>query len=266
MNAMIGDATTLVQTAWWAPVLAFLAGLLSFASPCVLPLVPGYLAFVTGERATAGVPAAAGAPAAAGPGKRSRVGSLVPVLLFILGFTVVFTVLFGFAASGLSRWIRSPLGQRFAGVVVIVFGAFMLLYAFRAGMPWLYREERPLLSRVKPGPAWAFPLGMAFAAGWTPCVGPVLGAIVTLAATQSDTARTVFLLFVYSLGLGVPFLLVGLGMVRLGGARFFSRNYHWFAGVSGVIMVTIGILLVSGLWVRLLSPVLRWVNGVTPAL
>jgi cytochrome c-type biogenesis protein len=247
---MIADATQQVQ-AWWAPALAFAAGVVSFASPCVLPLVPGYVSLVTGGT---------------DPSVRDR-RRLVPILLFVLGFTVVFTVAFGFAATSLSQTIRSQTGQRVAGVFVLLFGAFMLLYAFRARIPLLYREGRPLLARVKPGKAGAFPLGMAFAVGWTPCIGPVLGAILTLAANQGSTGRTVLLLFVYSLGLGVPFLLVGMGVGRLLGAgRFFGRNYHWFAGVSGVALVTIGVLLVSGAWMRLVAPLFRVINRFTPAI
>jgi cytochrome c-type biogenesis protein len=241
---MIADVAGGVRQ-WWAPLLAFAAGVVSFASPCVLPLVPGYLSFVTGERA---VPNAERRP-------------LLPVIAFILGFTVVFTVLFGFTASAMSRAIKSTTGQRVAGGVVLAFGLFMIMYAFRTRFTWLYREERPLLSRVRPGPAGAFPLGMAFAVGWTPCIGPVLGAITTLAANQQDTARAVLLLFVYSLGLGLPFFLIGIGVNRLLKAlRFFSRHYQLFAGVSGVVMVAIGILLVAGEWTRLVSPLLRLAN------
>jgi cytochrome c-type biogenesis protein len=247
--AVIADVARGV-TSWWGPALAFAAGVVSFASPCVLPLVPGYLSFVTGERAA----------------EESR-PQLFPVVLFILGFSAVFTVIGGFTASAVTRFLRSPSGQRTAGVVVVAFGLFMLLYAVRARLPWLYREERPLLSRVKPGPAWAFPLGMAFAVGWTPCIGPVLGAILTLAAGQGSTARAVLLLLFYSLGLGLPFLLVGLGLRRLMGAfRFFSRNYHWFAGVSGAAMVTIGVLLVTGEWTRLVAPLFRAIARFTPAI
>src|SRR5438874_7775780 len=152
---MLADAVRGV-TEWWGPALAFLAGVVSFASPCVLPLVPGYLSFVTGGKAVVG--------------ERAKVG---PVLLFILGFSVVFTLVGGFTASALSRWLRSTGGQRVAGAVVLAFGLFMLLYAVRIGLPWLYREGRPLLTKMRPGPAWAFPLGAAFAVGWTPCIGPV---------------------------------------------------------------------------------------------
>lgn len=247
---MIADVGARV-TEWWGPALAFAAGLVSFVSPCVLPLVPGYLAFVTGGDSPSG------------QGRRP----LVPILLFILGFAVVFTVVGGFTASVLTRWLKSDTGERLAGTVVLAFGVFMLLYALRLRVPWLYREERPLLARVRPGRAGAFPLGMAFAVGWTPCIGPVLGAILTLAANQRSTGRSVLLLFFYSMGLGIPFLLVGLGVRRLFGAfRFFSRNYHWFAGASGIAMSAIGILLLSGAWTRLVAPLLRVVNRFTPAL
>ena len=106
---------------------------------------------------------------------------------------------------------------------------------------------------------------MAFAIGWTPCIGPVLGAILTLAAAQGTTGRTLVLLFFYSLGLGLPIFLLGMGMRwALGASRFMSRNYRWIAGTGGVLMATIGVLLISGVWVRLLAPLLRLVNRFTP--
>lgn len=234
---------------WWAPVLAFAAGVVSCASPCVLPLVPGYVAFVSGGQ----------------PPGADRRQTAVPILLFILGFTVIFTFVFGFAASSVGRWLRLPAGQRVAGAVVTAFGIFMLLYAFGARVAWLYREGRPLVSRVRPGTAGAVPLGMAFAAGWTPCIGPVLGAVLTLAAAQGTTGKTLLLLFVYSLGLGLPVFLLGMGMrSAMDASRFISRHYRWFAGSGGVVMATVGILLVTGLWVRLLAPLLRLVNRFTP--
>jgi cytochrome c-type biogenesis protein len=253
MVAVIADLVQRGLAAWWAPALAFAAGVVSFASPCVLPLVPGYLTFVVGEQAEA-------EPS----GMRRR---LVPIALFVLGFSVVFTVIGGFTAGSLARWLKSPVGQRAAGIVVILFGSFMLLYAFRVGAAWLYREERPFLSKVKPGPAAAFPLGAAFAVGWTPCIGPVLGGILTLAAAQGGTTRAVVLLLFYSIGLGVPFLLLGLGLGSLMGAmRFFSRHYRVFAAVSGSILVVIGVLLTSGAWTRLTAPLFRFINRFTPAI
>ncbi len=234
--------------AWWAPALAFAAGLVSFASPCVLPVVPGYLSFVSGTQETA-------------EGKRDR--AVVPMLLFVLGFSVVFTAL-GAASGALVPLLRSRAALRVAGAIVLLFGLFMVVYALRLGRPSLYAEKRPFLSRVKPGPAGAFPLGMAFATGWTPCIGPVLGGILILASTEG-AVRAAVLLFVYSLGLGVPFVLVGLGVGRLVRTMaFLKRNYHWVAGVSGVLMVGIGVLLITGLWTHLLVPLQRWVNRFTP--
>lgn len=255
---MLADVQTQLSQ-WWAPALAFAAGAVSFASPCVLPLVPGYLAFVVGQAPVDPPP-----PPDARAARQRR---LLPVLGFVAGFTLVFTVVFGFAASAARSWITSAAGQRIAGGLVFAFGAFMVMYAARLNATWLYREERPLLgrlSRVRPGPAWAFPLGMAFAAGWTPCIGPVLGAIITLAGSQGGV-RAVLLLFSYSLGLGLPFVLIGLGVERVMGAmRFVSRNYRWFAAVSGVVLMAIGFLLVTGLWVRVLAPLLNLVNRFTP--
>jgi cytochrome c-type biogenesis protein len=246
--AMIAVDQPQVQ-AWWGPMLAFVAGVASFASPCVLPLIPGYLAFVSGGRSSAG-----------------RRG-LAPILLFVLGFTIVFTLLFGFAASSVSRWLRMPAGQRVAGAFVFAFGALMVLYSVRAPLGWLYREGRPLLSRAAAGRTGALPLGMAFAVGWTPCIGPVLGSILTLAAVQGGTVRTVILLLSYSLGLGIPVVLLGLGTRWvLGASRFLSRHYHWVGGIGGAALMTIGLLLVSGLWLRLLGPVFRLVNRFTPAI
>jgi cytochrome c-type biogenesis protein len=242
---MIADVTSGLSQ-WWAPLLAFVAGVVSCASPCVLPLVPGYLTFVTGAE----------------QGERRPI---VPILLFILGFSIVFTAL-GASASAL-RLIKSDLGLRIAGIVVLVFGVGMILYAFRVGWPSLYAERRPFMSRMSPGRAGALPLGMAFAAGWTPCIGPVLGGILVVAGAQGGALRGATLLFIYSLGLGVPFLLVGLGVRRLMVAvAFVKRNYQWFAAASGALMVVIGALLVSGFWQRVMVPILNRLSRIAPPL
>lgn len=235
--------------AWWAPALAFAAGVVSFASPCVLPVVPGYVTFVSGsDDVEEALPV------------RRR---LLPMLLFVLGFAAVFTA-FGAASGSLRQVLRSETALRIAGVVVLGFGLFMLLYALRLGRPGLYAERRPFLARVKPGPAGAFPLGMAFATGWTPCIGPVLAGILVIAANEG-AVQGAFLLFVYSLGLGLPFVVVGLGVSRLVRTLgFLKRNYHWVAGVSGVLMSAIGLLLITGLWSRLLVKVQVWVTNFTP--
>ncbi|MGH2765303.1 MAG: cytochrome c biogenesis CcdA family protein, partial [Actinomycetota bacterium] len=151
--------------------------------------------------------------------------------------------------------------------LVVGVGAMMLLYALRIGSPALFAERRPFLSRVRPGPVSALPLGMAFAAGWTPCIGPVLAGILGLALAQGGGVWGAFLLFSYSMGLGLPFVLIGLGVRRLSGAlAFIKRNYHWFAGTGGAVLVAIGVLLAANLWLPLLSRlgILRLVQGFTP--
>jgi cytochrome c-type biogenesis protein len=242
-------------SAWWAPLLAFVAGVVAFASPCVLPIVPGYLSFVT---------AAGGGSASASRGAHVRARHALPVLLFVAGFSVVFTSLGAFAGV-LVPVVRSTIGQRIAGVVVLAVGVFLVLYAFRAGPAVLFGESRPLLARLRPGGVAAFPLGMAFAAGWTPCIGPVLAGTLALATAQSDPFRSAVLLFAFSMGLGVPFVLIGLGvgglMRRLG---FLQRHFRAIAGGAGSLLVVIGLLLVSGVWVRLIAPLLRVVNSFEP--
>ncbi|MFM7718390.1 MAG: cytochrome c biogenesis CcdA family protein [Actinomycetota bacterium] len=231
---------------WWAPLLAVAAGVVSFASPCVFPLVPGYLSFVAGVE----------------PGPRR----LVPSLLFVAGFSAVFVALGAFtgAVQGL---LRSRTGTIASGLLIAGFGLLLLLTALRRGGASLYAERRPLLRLVRPGRVWAFPLGVAFGAGWTPCVGPVLAGVLALAASRGDAARAAGLLLCYSLGLGIPFVLVGVGVGRAVGALGALRRHHgWIAGVSGVAMVAIGVLVASGRWTALIAPVLREVGRFTPAI
>ena len=230
-------------TTWWAPALAFVAGVVSFASPCVFPLVPGYVSFVTGERASEREPR-----------------PLLPILLFIAGFAVVFTLLGAFA-SYLVPKVRGVTGQRVGGTIVLVFGMLMVVTALGRGSVRLYAERRPFLERVRPGPAWAAPMGMAFAAGWTPCIGPVLGGILAL-ASQGSTARGSLLLLCYSAGLGLPFLLVGLGVGRLMGAVGWVKRHHTaITAASGSLLVVVGVLLVSGQFTRLFAPLSRYAPG-----
>jgi cytochrome c-type biogenesis protein len=223
-------------SSWWAPALAFVAGVVSFASPCVLPLVPGYLSFVTGGRATEG------------EGRRP----LLPILLFILGFSIVFTLLGAFAGSFV-RFFRDPWFQRVAGLIVVGLGLLMLAYALGRGPAALFAERRPLLDRARPGTYGAFPLGVAFAAGWTPCIGPVLAGIMAVAAT-GGSAKGAVLLAVYSLGLGLPFLLVGIGADRLmQSLGWVRRHYRGIAAVSGAFLVAAGVLLMTGFYQRIIT-------------
>ncbi|MEX2101344.1 MAG: cytochrome c biogenesis protein CcdA [Actinomycetota bacterium] len=246
-------------TAWWAPMVAFGAGIVAFASPCVLPLVPGYLSFVSA--ATTDEPARSPGGVATAQGSRTPI---LPMLLFVGGFSLVFSALGGFAGV-LVPIVRSSLGLRIAGLVVIGAGALMVGSGLRTGRTALYSDRRPFLARIRPGRATAFPLGMAFAAGWTPCIGPVLGGILALAAAQGGSARGALLLFAFSLGLGVPFVLAGLGVGRAMGAFEAIRRHHDKIDlVSGVILITIGSLLVTGLWTRVMSPVFRLVNRFEP--
>lgn len=237
---MIADIVQTGLASWWAPALAFAAGLVSCLSPCVWPLLPGYLSFVTGERIVG---------EQAGVARRP----LAPMLLFILGFTIVF-VLLGAFASTFVRVFKGTAGQRIGGAIVIAFGVLMIGYALQRGSLALYADRRPFLARARPGSVGAIPLGMAFAAGWTPCIGPVLGSILAIAATGSTT-RAVLLLACYSAGLGVPFLLVGLGVTRFVGAfDWVKRRYTAIAIVSGTLMIGIGVMLFTGAFTRLVAP------------
>ena len=223
-------------TQWWAPALAFLAGVVSFASPCVFPLVPGYVSFVTGQRSA-----------------EERDRPLVPILLFVAGFGLVFTLLGAFSSLLVPK-IGGVTGERIAGAVVLLVGVLMITYALGRGSVRMYAERRPFLQKVRPGPVWAAPLGMAFALGWTPCIGPVLAGILGL-ASQGGTARGTLLLLCYSAGLGLPFVLVGLGVRRfMGAAGWVRRHYEPITAVSGALLVALGMLLVTGQFTRLFAP------------
>jgi cytochrome c-type biogenesis protein len=210
--------------------LAFAAGLLSFATPCVLPLVPGYLSAVSGA-----VPGAAG---------RKVVAASLP---FLAGFTAVFVALGALAAAtgGLAGDNRR-LVMQVAGLLVVVLGlAFMGLLPF----PWLDRLARPELVEGARRSGSSALLGAAFAVCAAPCVGPVLAGILALASDEATIAQGSLLLFVYSLGLAVPFLLVGLGFARvMGAARWFRDHYDVVRVVSGAILVAIGLLLFFDRW------------------
>lgn len=226
---------------------AALAGLVSFASPCVLPLVPGYLGFVTGMTG-AELGEARG-------GRRGRV--VLGVLLFVLGFSVVFVLLggaFGSLGGTIVRWREEV--SRVLGVVVVLLGLVYL-----GALPALTGERR---IRVRPGAglAGAPLLGIAFGLSWTPCIGPTLSAVLSLSLTEASAARGVLLALVYCLGLGLPFVLVALGFTRSATALGALRRHRVaIMRIGGGLLVLVGLALVTGLWDRAVGEMQGWIDG-----
>lgn len=210
---------------------ALLAGIVSFASPCVLPLVPGYVGFVGGSLG-----------AEAGAARRGRV--LAGVGLFVLGFAVVF-VAFGAVAGGVGAWLtrwQDPV-QRVLGVLVVVLGL-----AFAGLVPFLQNERKVHLA-PRAG-LWGAPvLGLTFGLGWTPCIGPTLAAILALSLGGGSAGRGALLAAVFCLGLGLPFLLVALGLERSRRlTRWLTRHRLGVLRVGGGLLVVLGLALVTGVW------------------
>jgi cytochrome c-type biogenesis protein len=233
---------------------AFGAGILSFLSPCVLPLVPGYVSMVSGLSA-AELEAGQGGAAASGP--RPLAPLLRGIGLFIAGFTIVFVAL-GAAASGVGHVLDTHKATltTVAGGIVVVMGVVLLVGALPAGF-WARAGVGPLRRvfsdhrfQLRPSTlgVWAAPLmGMAFAFAWTPCIGPVLAAVLALAYDRSTLSGGVVLLFAYSLGLGVPFLVTGLAFNRLTSFYGRARRGLWIVHlVAGGVLVAFGILLLTG--------------------
>jgi len=221
-----------------AMLVALAAGMLSFLSPCVLPIVPPYLAYMSGISV---------GDMQAG---ESRGRAMLPATFFVLGLSTVFLFL-GFTASAFGAFFlqNQVLFSRIAGAVVIVFGLHFL-GVFR--IPLLDREAR-LDAGDKGGTAMgAYVLGLAFAFGWTPCIGPQLGAILSIAATEASIARGTVLLGVYALGLGVPFLLVAAFMTRsMAVMNRLKRHMTTIERAMGGLLLVVGIMLVSGAFTRL---------------
>lgn len=243
----VGDAAYMIQLA-----IAFGAGVISFISPCVLPLLPGYLSMMSGYSA-----------AQLEEGEVSATRMTRVILLFILGFTVVFAAL-GAAATGFGQFLRTNLGTftRVAGIVIIVFGILMVAMAVsNRGFLATMSQERKVHVRPSRLGKWAPPvMGAAFGFGWTPCIGPVLTVILTAAATQETLFNGVFLLIAYSLGLGVPFLLAGLGLFKFfGKLKPYLRPINIASGVFltlfGIVMVTNNLGDVSAWFVRIFDSV-----------
>ena len=224
---------------------AFVAGLLSFLSPCVLPLVPSYVGFLTGMT----LPEME---------NRRRV-ALLHALLFVAGFSLVF-ILLGASATALGRalnyyqvWL-----QRIGGLLIIGFG-LVCLGVFTPA--WLTRERRLQLEHKPVGYLGSVLVGMAFGAGWTPCIGPVLGAILGLAATSADLSRGMLLLAVYSAGLAVPFLIAAVAVEQfLDWFQRFRRYLPWVMRLSGALLVLVGVLLLTGEFTRMAG----WLQAFTP--
>ena len=230
------------------PLAAFVAGLISFLSPCVLPLVPGYVSLISG----------AGVDELKSQESRLLQKVMLNSVAFILGFSVVFITLGAISTEVgqiLARY-KSTLAQ-VAGVVIILFGLHLTgIFKIKA----LYTDAR--LHSVKGGStAWgAFVIGFAFAFGWTPCVGPILAVILGFAAAQDSVFKGILLLAIYSLGLAVPFLLTSLGIERF--LKFYSRfrsHMHALEIASGVLLIALGGLLVFGRF-TLISNYLSFLN------
>jgi cytochrome c-type biogenesis protein len=214
----------------------FVAGLISFLSPCVLPLVPGYLSFIAGKSLT---------EISEKPDWRATANSLYLSLLFVSGFSIVF-ILLGAGVSSLGRLL---LQYRYeanivGGAIIIIFGIFMT-GLIKVG--WLQREVR-YHGGIRGGrPVTAFALGLAFAFGWTPCIGPILGAILTISAMSTDNFNGIALLSIYSMGLAVPFLLAALFTGSfLNRANALRRIGRPLQIAAGVVMVVMGIAMVTG--------------------
>ena len=225
--------------------ISFTAGLLSFLSPCVLPLIPSYVSFITGLSLD--------------DIQHSRRVTLVHSLLFIAGFTIVFLAL-GATATVLGRLLvrhRDWVG-RIGGVLVIVLGLY-LLGAFNIGV--FAREKRVHIANKPLGYLGTLVVGMAFAAGWTPCIGPILGGVLTYTASSADLNRGLVLLFAYSLGLAVPFLLAALMIDRFMEAfQRYRGALVWISRASGVLLIAVGILMITGSMTVLSA----WLQGLTP--
>ncbi len=217
---------------------AFFAGVLSFVSPCVLPLIPGYLSFVSGVTLDEMRGTGAGVSAPANVRRRAVIMSLA----FVLGFSLVFIGL-GASATAIGGVLMEHLSLlgKIAGVVIILFGLHMM-GVLKIGL--LYSEKRMQTSGKPAGFFGAMLVGVAFAFGWTPCIGPILAAILAVAATQDSVGEGVKLLAVYSAGLGVPFIATSLAINKFFAASArIRKHYHAIEVVSGVLLVVVGVLI-----------------------
>lgn len=215
--------------------IALLAGLVTFLSPCVLPLVPGYLGYVSGAA-------------------QSKTKLVLGAVLFVLGFTVVFVALGVLAGSaGLLFFANSFSVQFVLGLLVVVFGLAMI------GQFGFLQRSFKIPFSPKVGLAGAPLLGVVFAVGWTPCIGPTLAAVLTIASTTEDPVRGGILATVYSLGIGIPFVLIALGMRwAVSSVAFVKKHLRAFNLFGGGLLILIGLMLMTGLWGQFLT----WMQGV----
>ncbi|MER8013414.1 cytochrome c biogenesis CcdA family protein [Streptomyces griseoluteus] len=224
---------------------AVLGGLVSFFSPCVLPLVPGYLSYVTGVTGTDLADARRG---------RMTAGAT----LFVLGFTVVFVsggALFGYFGQTLQGY--KDVLTHVLGVLMILLGVF-----FMGLMPWLTQREFRFHKRPATGLIGAPVLGALFGIGWTPCIGPTLASVVALSSQQASAGRGAILTVAYCLGLGVPFVLTAIAFRKaLGAFGWVKRHYVWVMRAGGTMMIVTGVLLLTGAWDSLVQEMQTWSDG-----
>ncbi|MFD7941435.1 cytochrome c biogenesis CcdA family protein [Streptomyces sp. NPDC059744] len=242
MNTTVFNGALLV-----ALPIAVLGGLVSFFSPCVLPLVPGYLSYVTGVSGTDLAQA-----------RRGRM--VVGASLFVLGFSAVLVsggALFGYFGQRLQD--HSEVISKILGVLMILMGVF-----FMGLMPWMTQREFRIHKRPVSGLAGAPLLGVLFGVGWTPCLGPTLTSVQTLALEQGTAGRGAVLTLAYCLGLGLPFVLAAVAFRKaLGAFGWVKRHYVWVMRIGGAMMIVTGLLLLTGVWSSMMQELQGWSNGFT---
>ena len=249
------SVTTLAATGYNGTVLngallvalpiALLGGLVSFFSPCVLPLVPGYLSYVTGVTGTDLAEA-----------RRGRM--VAGASLFVLGFTAVFVssgALFGYFGDTLQQ--HKDVTSKVLGVFMILMGVF-----FMGLMPWMTQREFRFHNKPPMGLVGAPLLGALFGIGWTPCIGPTLASVIGLSSVQSTAGRGAILTIAYCLGLGVPFVLAAIAFRKaLGAFGWVKQHYTWVMRIGGIMMILTGVLLLTGAWDALVGQMRTWSTG-----
>ncbi|MEV5936736.1 cytochrome c biogenesis CcdA family protein [Streptomyces sp. NPDC093250] len=227
--------------------IAVLGGLVSFFSPCVLPLVPGYLSYVTGVSGTDLAEA-----------RRGRM--VAGASLFVLGFTAVFVsggAFFGYFGQTLQE--QSDVLSRVLGVFMILMGVF-----FMGLMPWLTQREFRFHKRPTTGLVGAPVIGALFGIGWTPCIGPTLASVTALSFNEATAGRGALLTVAYCLGLGAPFVLTAVAFRKaLGAFGWVKRHYTWVMRIGGIMMIATGLLLLTGVWDIIVQHMQTWSNGFT---